>query len=313
MALLAAGEMAEGWKEYEWRWRTPLMFAVRRRFTQPAWDGGGGGTLLIHAEQGLGDTLQFCRYATLAAARGARVILEVQAPLVRLLRSLPGAGAVIARGEALPDFDVHAHMLSLPHIFGTTLETISAATPYLTADPADSETMRIRLGQKTGLRVGLVWAGNSYASVPEMAAVDRRRSLAPEHLAPLLDIPEIDFISLQKGGKAPAAFGLTDFMDEMRDFADTAALVENLDLVISVDTSVAHLAGALGKPVWLLNRFDAEWRWLDGRTDSPWYPGMRIFRQDKPGDWDGVIAAVAGALRGLAPAGPERRVPLSRE
>jgi len=299
MALLAAGNMAEGWKAYEWRWRTPRMFAVRRRFAQPAWDGGDAGTLLIHAEQGLGDTLHFCRYAPLAAARGAKVILEVPQPLVRLLRSLQGVDMVIARGDALPAFDVHAYMLSLPYIFGTVLETIPAATPYLFADPAGIETMRNRLGRekKTGLLVGLAWAGNSYANLPDMAAVDRRRSLAPEHLAPLLEIPEIDFISLQKGGKAPAAFGLTDFMDDMRDFADTAALVENLDLVICVDTSVAHLAGALGKPVWLLNRFDAEWRWLDGRTDSPWYPGMRIFKQAAPGDWDGVIAAVAAALR----------------
>jgi tetratricopeptide (TPR) repeat protein len=298
MALLAAGEMAEGWREYEWRWKTPLMFAARRRFTQAAWDGATGGRLLIHSEQGLGDTLQFCRFAPLAAARGAKVILEVQAPLARLLRSLPGIDAVIARGDALPEFDFQAHMLSLPHIFGTALETIPAATPYLFADPADIEAMRGRLGKKTGLRVGLAWAGNSYANLPEMAAVDRRRSLAPEHLAPLFGVPEIDFISLQKAGKAPAAFGLTDFMDDMRDFADTAALVETLDLVISVDTSVAHLAGALGKPVWLLNRYDAEWRWLDGRADSPWYPGMRIFRQAGPGDWEGVMAEVVVALRG---------------
>jgi tetratricopeptide (TPR) repeat protein len=301
MALLAAGEMAEGWREYEWRWRTPLMFAARRSFAQPAWDGTAGGTLLIHAEQGFGDTLQFCRYAPLAAARGVKVIMEVQAPLVRLLRSLQGVDAVIARGDALPNFDFHVHMLSLPHIFGTVLETIPAATPYLFADPGDIGAMRGRLAaQKNRLRVGLAWAGNSYANLPEMAAVDRRRSLAPEHLGPLLDIREIDFISLQKAGKAPAGFGLTDFMDDMRDFADTAALVRTLDLVISVDTSVAHLAGALGKPVWLLNRYDAEWRWLDGRTDSPWYPGMRIFRQAAPGDWDGVLAEVAGALRGLA-------------
>jgi tetratricopeptide (TPR) repeat protein len=307
MALLAAGNMAEGWKEYEWRWRTPAMFAVRRNFAQAEWDGRAtgtlaAGTLLIHAEQGLGDTLHFCRYAPLAAARGVKVILEVQPPLVRLLRSLQGIDTVMARGETLPAFDFQAHMLSLPYIFGTVLETIPGATPYLFADPADIEAMRVRLGQvrKTGLRVGLAWAGNSYANLPDMAAVDRRRSLAPEFLAPLFEIPEIDFISLQKGSKAPAAFGLTDFMDEMRDFADTAALVENLDLVISVDTSVAHLAGALGKPVWLLNRYDAEWRWLDGRTDSPWYPGMRLFRQAAPGDWAGVIAEVAAALRGIA-------------
>jgi hypothetical protein len=301
MALLAKGGMAAGWREYEWRWETPLMAPARRNFPQLPWDGAPlAKTLLIHAEQGFGDTLQFCRYAPLAAARGLRVILEVQRPLVRLLRCLPGIAAVIARGETLPAFDLHAPLLSLPRIFGTILETIPGATPYLSADGAAVEAMRARLTTipNQGLRVGLVWAGNSYRNLPGMAATDRRRSIPPENLAPLLAVPGVHFISLQKDGPpAPAAFGLTDLMAEVTDFADTAALISQLDLVISVDTAVAHLAGALGKPVWLLNRFDSEWRWLTGRADSPWYAEMTIFRQTGPGNWDSVIAEVARALQ----------------
>jgi len=298
MALLAKGDMARGWREYEWRWKIPLMAAVRRRFDEPEWDGSPapGKILLIHAEQGLGDTLQFCRYAPLAAAQGLRVILEVQKPLIRLLSNLPGIETIIARGEPLPPFDMHAHMLSLPHLFGTVLETIPAAIPYLTADPAAVAAMQARLAEipKTGLRVGLVWAGNSYRNVPGMAAVDRRRSIAPARLAPLVAVPGPHFISLQKEGPpAPPEFGLTDIMDEIQDFADTAALVSNLDLVISVDTSVAHLAGALGKPVWLLNRFVTDFRWLTSGQNSPWYPTMKIFRQQRADAWDAVIAEVA--------------------
>jgi len=305
MALLAKGDMAAGWREYEWRWQIPRMAAVRRRFEEPAWYGApaAGKTLLIHAEQGLGDTLQFCRYAALAASRGLRVILEVQKPLQRLLGSLAGPQSVIARGDALPHFDTQALMLSLPHLFGTTLQTIPATIPYLSADPAAAASMQARLAEipKNGLRVGLVWAGNSYRYVADMAAVDRRRSIAPARLAPLLAVPGVHFISLQKEGPAaPPEFGLTDIMHEIHDFADTAALVSNLDLVISVDTSVAHLAGALGKPVWLLNRFVTDFRWLTRGQDTPWYPTMKIFRQATPDAWDGVIAEAAHELQALA-------------
>ncbi len=303
MALLAKGDMAAGWREYEWRWQIPLMAAARRRFDEPAWDGSPapGKILLIHAEQGLGDTLQFCRYVPLAAARGIRVVLEVQKPLCRLLRGLPGIESIMARGDELPPFDMHAHMLSLPHLFGTVMETIPAA-PYLSADPGEVAAMQARLSRiaKTGLRVGLVWAGNSYRNVPGMAAVDRRRSIAPARLAPLLAIPGLHFISLQKEGPpAPPEFGLTDIMSEIHDFADTACLVSALDLVISVDTSVAHLAGALGKPVWLLNRFVTDFRWLTSGQESPWYPSMKIFRQSVADAWDPVINEVARELQGL--------------
>jgi len=303
MALLAKGDMAAGWREYEWRWQIPRMAAVRRRFEQPAWDGqpAPGKTLLIHAEQGLGDTLQFCRYAALAAQRGLNVILEVQKPLQRLLGSLAGPQTVIARGDALPAFDVHAHLLSLPHLFGTVLKTVPATIPYLAADVGAIAAAKARLAEipKTGLRVGLVWAGNSYRYVADMAAVDRRRSIAPERLAPLLAVPGLHFINLQKEGPpAPRDFGLTDLMADIQDFADTAALVSNLDLVISVDTSVAHLAGALGKPVWLLNRFVTDFRWLTSGQTTPWYPTMKIFRQSVADDWDSVIADAAQELHG---------------
>lgn len=271
----------------------------------PQWRGeaAAGRTLLIHAEQGLGDTLQFCRYAPLAAERGLRIVLEVQKPLVRLLRSLPGIDRVVAQGEALPAFDLHCPMLSLPLALGTTLETIPGRTPYLHADGSGTADWRRRLDATTrpGLRIGVLWAGNAHSLTPRLALLDRRRSIAPARLAPVFDVPGVQFFGLQKDGPAaPDGFPLTDVMREMQDFADTAALVGTLDLVIAVDSAVAHLAGALGRPVWLLDRFDPCWRWPLGRTDSPWYPGLRIFRQAVPGDWDPVVAQVADELRSMA-------------
>jgi hypothetical protein len=300
--LLAQGDMAAGWREYEWRWEMRQMIGGRRGFAQPQWQGEAaeGRTLLIHAEQGYGDTLQFCRYATLAAAAGLRVIIEAPKPLVRLLRSVPGVDLVLRSGAELPAFDLHCPMLSLPLALGTTLATIPGATPYLHAEAAQAASWQARLAAIAGggPRIGLVWAGNPGLSLPAKAAMDRRRSLSPEQLAPLLETPGMRFFNLQKDGPAaPAQFPLVDVMGEMGDFADTAALIVNLDLVISVDTAVAHLAGALGKPVWLLNRFDTCWRWLTGRCDSPWYPTLRIYRQPRPADWDAVLAEVARDLR----------------
>jgi hypothetical protein len=308
MALLARGDMSAGWEEYEWRWKTPHLIRAGRGFTQPQWCGeaAAGHVLLIHAEQGFGDTLQFCRYAALASARGLRVVLEVQPPLVRLLRSLPGVERVMARGEALPEFDLHCPMLSLPRAVGTTLETIPSAGSYLQADPLGVASWERRLAamDRPGLRVGLVWAGNPRRHSPAAAALDARRSIAPQRLAPLLDLPGLHWLSLQKDGPAaPEAFALTDFMAGMDDFADTAALVATLDLVISVDSAMAHLAAALGKPVWVLDRFDPCWRWLTGRRDSPWYPTLRLYRQPQPGDWDSVLAEVVHDLHGLVGSG----------
>jgi len=303
MTLLALGDYAQGWQEYEWRWHMPSMIGGRRAFERPQWRGepAAGKTLLLHAEQGFGDTLQFCRYATLAANQGLRVIMEVQEPLLRLMRKVAGVERVLARGEALPDFDFHCPMVSMPLALGTRLETIPSAPSYLQADPAQVAAWRARLGPASGLRVGLVWAGSGRAEWAELAAIDRRRSLDPALLAPLFSVPGASFFSLQKGGTpAPAGFPLIDFMDEMTDFADTAALIETLDLVISVDTSVVHLAAALGKPVWVLERFDSCWRWLQGRRDSPWYPSVRLYRQKQPGDWAPVLGEVTEALHAAA-------------
>jgi tetratricopeptide (TPR) repeat protein len=299
MALLRQGDMAAGWAEYEWRWGTRLMMAGRRMFAQPQWGGeaGAGRTLLIHAEQGFGDTLQFCRYAALASALGWRVVMEVQAPLVRILRGLEGVADVVAHGAALPAFDVHCPMLSLPGALGGACKIPNAT--YLRPDPAAVADWRGRLGEADGMRVGLVWAGSARAHAPALAALDKRRSVAIARLAPLFEVPGVEWVSLQKDGGAEG-FPLRDFMAEMGDFADTAALVESLDLVISVDTAVAHLAAGMGKPVWLLNRFDSCWRWPQGRRDSAWYKSMRIFHQHRPGDWECVVGAVVAALRPLA-------------
>jgi tetratricopeptide (TPR) repeat protein len=315
-ALLLTGRFEEGWTEHEWRWRAKHMSGGLRNFSAPLWNGEaiGDRVILLHAEQGLGDTLQFCRYVPLIAS-AARIVLEVQAPLVRLLSQLPGVMAIVARGDSLPTFDVHCPLLSLPRVIGTTLDTIPASTPYLAADPALAADWRKRLAGLDGLLVGLVWAGGRRLGFPDLVAADRRRSIALDTMEPLRDISGVSFISLQKDGPAdqaanpPRGMVLHDFTANLHDFADTAALVDGLDLVISVDTSVAHLAGALGKPVWLLNRFDTCWRWLLNRDDSPWYATLRQFRQPSPGDWNSVICGVRDALQRLATGGRDQLRP----
>ena len=299
--LLARGELEEGWKQYEWRWRMPFYFASRRPFDQPQWRGEAavGKTLLVHAEQGFGDTLQFCRFMPQLAALGFRVVLEAPQPLKRLLGRLPGVALLVGEGEDLPPFDLHIPMMSVPGALGVTLATVAGGEPYLQADPAVAEAWRARLATMTheGPKVGLVWAGAASPSSPVFASTYLRRSIAPERLAPLFEATGVNFVSLQKEGPtAPAQFPLIDVMTEVGDFADTAALIANLDLVLSVDTAVAHLAAAMGKPVWLLNRFDTCWRWLLERRDSPWYPTVRVYRQPEPDDWDTVIGAVARDL-----------------
>ena len=303
LARLAAGDYAAGWQRYEARWATPLHPA-RRAFAQPQWHGEdlpADCTILLHAEQGYGDTLQFCRYVPLVARR-ARVVLEVSAPLRRLMASLPGNPSIITEGEPLPHFDLHCPLLSLPLAFGTTLATIPAETPYLQADREPTAAWRERLAALPGVKVGLVWAGDSGRTLSDAISRDRRRSIPLSRLVPLGAVSGISFISLQKGSAAmqaaepPQGLLLHDWTEALHDFADTAALVEVLDLVVSVDTAVAHLAGALGKPVWVLNRYDACWRWLRDRTDSPWYPTARLFRQTTHGDWDKPINDAAAAL-----------------
>jgi tetratricopeptide (TPR) repeat protein len=299
--LLTEGIFLEGWREYEWRWSTPGLSGVRRNFTQPQWYGetASGKTLLIHAEQGFGDSLQFCRYASLVAARGLRVIMEVPLPLVGLFNSLAGVDLVIGCGEKLPDFDFHCPMQSLPLAMGTNMATIPCPTSYLQADEASVSAWRQRLATYSDRkpRIGLAWAGNARPHIPAFFAFNQRRSIAPEKLASLFDLPGLHFFSLQKDGPAaPPQFPLINFMDEIGDFAETAALISNLDLIISVDTAIAHLAAALGKPVWVLNCFDSCWRWLRQREDSPWYSSLRLFRQTSAGDWGDVIERVRQEL-----------------
>ena len=274
--LLSRGDFTRGFAEYEWRKRRASA-TDKRDFAQPLWLGEGniaGKTVLLHAEQGYGDTIQFVRYAPLVAARGATVVLEVQASLKPLLSGLPGVSAVVSRGEPLPPFDLHCPLMSLPLAFRTTLDTVPAATPYLHAPPDRDREMATRLAGD-GLKVGLVWSGSPTHKN------DHNRSIALGKLAPLLGDEKIQFISLQRDlrdGDQKILRALPNVQalgPELQDFADTAAVISLLDLVIAVDTGVAHLAGALGKPVWVLLPFIAEWRWLEGRDDSPWYPAAR--------------------------------------
>lgn len=308
LCRLTMGDFAGGWRGHEWRWRTDSLRAAERVYPQPLWLGETsllGRTIFVHGEQGHGDVLQFCRLVPELSDLGAEVVLEVPYALARLIRTMPGRQHVIGHNEPPPAFDVHCPLMSLPLALGLTLETIPAEVPYLWADPDQARAWAIRLTSLPGLRVGLVWAGNPRANDPAANAIDRRRSMTLAQLAPLGAVPGVSLISLQKGPPAeqartpPAGLALTDWTDELWDFADTAALIAGLDLVISVDTSVVHLAGALGKKVWVLNRYDACWRWLHGRTDSPWYPTARLFRQRDYGEWDSVIDEVVAALRKL--------------
>jgi tetratricopeptide (TPR) repeat protein len=318
MALLLQGDYAEGWRLYEKRWLGSHLKLAVRTFEQPQWNGEREPKrLLIHAEQGFGDTLQFCRYLPLIDPRH-KIIFEVEAPLVDLMRQLPGVDTVIARGAPLPEFDAHCPIMSLPFVFGTTLDTIPNRSPYLRAGPEQVGGWAKRMEPVKGLRVGLVWAGGARPNQPELAPTNRRRSMNLASLAPLAQARGVSFISLQKGPPAsevqaaPPGMTLFDFTDDLHDFTDTAALVETLDLVIGVDTAVAHLAAAMGKPVWLLNRFDTCWRWLMNRDDSPWYPTLRLFRQPAPGDWDSVTADIAAALQHAADLSQDRATPMVR-
>jgi len=315
MALLMAGDYARGWADYEWRWYVHhgAMLNERRSYPQPQWTGVeslAGKTILLHSEQGLGDTLQFCRYARAVADLGANVVLEVQHALKNLLARLDGVTEVHAPGDVLPRFDYYISLMSLPLAFKTCLASVPAPRRYLEVDPACAARWRARLGAARRPRVGLAWSGGFRAEHPKTWAVNARRNIPLAKLAPLRDV-EVDFFSLQKGEPAQAELAqllaerwpgpiLQDFTAELGDFVETAALIEQLDLVVTVDTSIAHLAGALGKPVWILNRFDGCWRWLLARTDSPWYPTARLYRQQTRGDWDGVVQRLAADLQAYA-------------
>jgi tetratricopeptide (TPR) repeat protein len=317
LCLLQMGDLASGFAEYEWRWQRKRIASSLRRFDAPLWLGDApleGKTILLHAEQGLGDTLQFCRYAALVAKQGARVVLEVQPELARLLVGLQGVDELVVAGEPLPAFDLHCPLLSLPLALRTNASTIPADTPYLFADEQASAQWRARIEAAVpprALKVGLVWAGGHRPHVPELRKNDARRSISVDRFAPIIEVPGVQCFSLQKGEKAvqqlsalrerhEASRHVIDWTDELSDFTDTAAFVDNLDLVISVDTSTAHLAGAMNKPVWILNRLDTCWRWMLEREDTPWYPSARLFRQPTLGDWDSVIERVTHALAALA-------------
>ena len=297
-ALLLAGRFAEGWEEYEWRWKTRHFAAQMRQFSEPRWDGSdlGGKRILIHAEQGYGDTIQFVRYAAMVAARGGRLVLECPAPLAGLMASAAGVEDVVPGSATLPPFDVQAPLLGLPRLFRTTEATIPGDVPYLAPDAATVERWRATVGSSGRLRVGIVWQGN-----PRHRG-DRLRSPGLKSVRPLFDNPGVDFYSLQKDDGArqlaeeDLAGAVRDLGGGFADFTDTAAALFNLDLVITCDTAVAHLAGALAKPIWLLLPLAAEWRWLTTRDDSPWYPTARLFRQRRLGDWDEVMARVGAAL-----------------
>jgi hypothetical protein len=307
--LLLRGEFEEGWKAYEWRWKTPEFAARIRAPGTPVWNGRQalqGKRVLLYAEQGLGDTIQFCRFVPMVAALGAEVVFEVQPPLVGLMRSLADI-RVIAQGEAHPEVDYACPLISLPGFLHADPFSLRETVPYLSADEDRAQAWKARLGESARPRIGLVWNGGFRADRPELWASNARRNMRLEQIA-RLNCEEADFYSLQKGEPAESELAQrraevwpTDnlflFTDALRDFADTAALIANLDLVISVDTSTAHLAGAMGKPVWILNRHDTCWRWLLERSDSPWYPSATLYRQPRAGDWDTVIERVKSDLR----------------
>lgn len=297
---LLRGDFEHGWRNFQARWQSPLMQPFRRTYSVPQWLGEvplAGKTLLIYAEQGLGDTVQFCRYVPLLIEAGVRVVLEVPETLVPLLQTLPGGAQIIATGGALPPFDGHCPMMSLPLAMKTRLDNVPSHTPYLFADPERRAFWQRRLGGRVRPRIGLCWSGRG-GIIP-----DCWRNMTLRHFLPLLELP-YEFHAIQKEirpsdqvvlDKVPDIIPHTD---NMADFADTAALIAEMDLVVTVDTAVAHVAGALGIPVWIILPRHPEWRWLLAREDTPWYPTARLFRPGSDG-WDGVICQIARELPGV--------------
>lgn len=296
---LLFGNLRDGWKGFEWGWQIEGVM-THRNFVQPSWDGSdvSGRTILLYSDQGFGDTIHFIRYAPLVIQRGAKVVIECPAELMPLIQTIEEIHQVVVQGSQLPDFDLHCHILKLPEIFETTLETIPSKIPYIFPDPSKVKKWHDTIQTDgTSLKVGLVWSGD-----PNFKR-DQTRSCTLELFSRIGYFHEITFYNLQKGAAAqqvknpPEGMKLVDYMDEINDFSDTAALIENLDLVISVDTAIAHLTGALGKPVWTLLPFVPDWRWMLNREDSPWYPTMRLFRQASTGDWESVIDHVKESLQ----------------
>jgi Flp pilus assembly protein TadD len=301
---LLTGDFEQGWDEYEWRRKT--KWAVKHRYRGPEWSGEplAGKTILLYAEQGLGDTIQFIRYAGLVKARGATVVVQCQRPLLGILAGSPGVDRLVAEDEPPPPFDWHAALLSLPRIFRTTLANVPCMTRYLVPSPALAVQWRQRLAGLGGFKIGIGWQGNARYSK------DRYRSVPLRHFGALARVPGVRLIALQKGLGAkqlcemPPEFPIVDFSRELDEasgpFMDTAAIVESLDLVITSDTALAHLAGALGACVWVALSFAPDWRWLLERGDSPWYPTMRLFRQRSLGDWGTVFEEIRAALENVS-------------
>lgn len=294
---MVLGDWIQGLQEFEWRWKLFPHEAARLTRLAPLWSGQEdlvGKTILLHHEQGYGDTLQFCRYAAGVMKQGARVIMAMPASLARIMKTLPGSPQIVSEGDAVPRHDYHCPLMSLPRVFGTTPDNVPASIPYLWADPRDVSHWSAQLGERMRPRVGLVWSGRRYPPI------NYARDMTLDAVRPLFSL-NADFICLhtelsdRERSQLAALSNVTWLGDKLEDFAATAALVENLDLVITVDSAVAHLAGALGKPVWLMNRYASCWRWLLVRTDSPWYPTLRLFRQSTVGDWAGVVHAVLQA------------------
>lgn len=300
LMLLSNGEFEEGWRMNEARWDVPELAMSRNRFAKPRWDGSDlrGKTILLYGEQGFGDTIQFVRYIPRVREMGAKIVLGCQSELARLLKQVEGVEQVVSKSDGGIAFDVHCPLMSLPMHFGTNLTNIPSFESYLKADPELAAKWKERMsGGPDRLKVGLAWAGRPTHDN------DRSRSISLQLLAPLAGVQGIWFCSLQKGDAScqaqnpPAGMQIADFSADVQDFADTAAMIANLDLVISVDTAAAHLAAAMGKPTWVLLPYAPDWRWLTAREDSPWYPTLRLFRQPKPRDWANPIQRVAEALR----------------
>ena len=302
LVALRCGDFETGWPLYEWRWKSGNFTGARRNFAQPMWSGTeplGGKTILLYAEQGLGDVIQFCRYAPLVAARGAKVVLEAPRHLTRLLRGLAGVTTIIASGDALPAFDFQCPLMSLPLCFGTSVSTVPANVPYLSAETDRVARWRALL-PPTGLRIGINWQGNPASKV------DRGRSVPLSLFAPLAQLSGVHLVSLQKThgldqlGRLPAGMSVqtlgADFDDGPDAFLDTAAVMMSLDLVITIDSAIGHLGGALGRPVWLALKRVPHWVWMVEREDSPWYPTVRLFRQKTRGDYADVFRRMGAAL-----------------
>jgi tetratricopeptide (TPR) repeat protein len=310
--LLLLGDYLKGWQAYESRWRSSITGLKEANLAKPKWLGDfsiEGKILLVHSEQGLGDTIQFARYLPLLHSLKAKIIFSVSPNLIDLFKHFKSYCQIILESDPLPEFDAYVPLMSLPYILGTTIDKVPNNVPYIFADSEKVSIWQELIPQSDKLKVGLLWSGGHRPDVPNLFSLNDRRNLPVEYLKYFKGV-DAAFFSLQKGDPSESEFEqlstlgwdgpqIFNYTRLIKDFSDTAALIENLDLVISVDTSTAHLAAAMGKPVWLLNRLDTCWRWLTQRQDSPWYPTIKIYRQEKANDWVGVVLRIRADLENL--------------